>query len=119
MLDILQKSDKDTNELIDKVKDYLFSVGIRTTRERAWDILQNVHQLPYKMLIEKNPEIKYQGQGQHIIQSKHGSQVLVIRHLGRFELKGVGRKESKKAAVKFVPSKALKNKIEESVKVTD
>ena len=35
MLNRLQKVDKDTNELIDAVKDFLFSVGVRTSRERA------------------------------------------------------------------------------------
>ena len=48
MLSKLQKADKDTNDLIDQVREYLFSIGIRTTRERAWDIFQSVHQLPYK-----------------------------------------------------------------------
>lgn len=113
MLDSLQKSDKDTNELIDKVRDYLFSIGIRTTRERAWDIFQTVHQLPYKMLIERNPVITYQGNGQHI-SYKHGNQLLVVRHLGRFEIKGVSARKNKKkvAAIKFSPSYDIKKLVE-------
>lgn len=114
MLNSLQKSDKDTNELIDRVRDYLFSIGIRTTRERAWDILQKVNHLPYEMLLEKNPEIKYQGQGRHVRQATHESQVFVIRNLGRYELKGLAKGS---AVIKFIPSNSLKNKIGESVKV--
>lgn len=116
MLNSLQKSDKDTNELIERVKDYLFSIGIRTTRERAWDILQKVNHLPYEMLLEKNPEITYQGQGRHVRQTTHESQVFVIRSLGRYELKGLS---NGKAVIKFIPSKALKNKVSESVKVNE
>ena len=119
MLDKLQKADKDTNELIDRVKDYLFSVGIRTSRERAWDILQNVHQIPYKMLIERNPKIEYQGVGAHI-SHKHGDQLLVVKHLGKFEIKGVGAKRDQKktAAIKFTPSNDIKKMVEQ-VEVID
>lgn len=114
MLKSLQKSDKDTNELIDRVKEYLFSIGIRTTRERAWEILQKVNHLPYEMLLEKNPEITYQGPGRHVRQSTHEGQVFVIKDLGRYELKGLAKG---KAVIKFIPSHTLKNKVAESVKV--
>ena len=119
MLKKLQKADKDTNELIDQVKEYLFSIGIRTSRERAWDIFQKVHQIPYLMLIERNPEIKYQGVGQHI-SHKHGDQLLVIKDLGKFEIKGVSmrRNDKKRAAVKFTPSAEIKALVEQ-VKVVD
>lgn len=114
MLKRLKKSDIDTNELIDRVRDYLFSIGIRTSRERAWDILQKVHHLPYEMLIEKNPEIKYQGPGRHIRISTHENQVFHIRELGRYELKGFS---TGKAAIKFTPAEAVKKKVSEEVKV--
>lgn len=119
MLDKLQKVDKDTNDLINEVRKYLFSVGIRTSRERAWDILQTVHQLPYKILIDKNPRIKYQGAGAHI-SHKHGDQLLAIKHLGKFEIKGVSSKKDKKktATVKFTPSNEIK-KLMESVIVEE
>jgi hypothetical protein len=119
MLDKLQKADKDTNELIDKVKAYLFSIGIRTTRERAWDIFQTIHQMPYKELIEKNPIIKYQGAGAHI-GHKHGSQILVIKNLGRFEIKGVSSKKDKKktATIKFMPSYEVRDLVKK-VEVID
>jgi hypothetical protein len=105
MLNKLQKADKDTNDLIDMVKNYLFSVGIRTSRERAWDVFQAIHKLPYKLIANRNPSIVYQGQGQHIL-AKHGNQLLVIKEVGRFELKGVSSKKGqpKHAAVKFIPS---------------
>lgn len=120
MLTRLQKVDKDTNELIEMVKDYLFSVGIRTSKERAWDIFQKVHQLPYKFMIERNKEIRYQGQGMHITH-KHGNQLLTIKNIGRFELKGVSvRKNSaKKATIKFSPSKEIRRLIEDNIKVVE
>jgi hypothetical protein len=119
MLNRLQKADKDTNELIDQVQKHLFSIGIRTSRERAWDIFQTIHQLPYRYLIEKNPVIKYQGVGAHI-SHKHGSQMLVIKHLGKFEIKGVSDKKDKKkkASIKFKPSNDIK-KLVETVEVID
>jgi len=118
MLDKLQKADDDTNELIDEVQKYLFSIGIRTSKERAWDIFQTVHQLPYKVLIEKNPTIKYQGVGAHI-SHKHGSQLLVIKHLGKFEMKGVSSKKDQKktASIKFSPSNEIK-RLMQNVEVT-
>lgn len=121
MLKSLQKSDKDTNELIDKMRDYLFSVGIRTTRERAWDIFLKAHEIPYDTLLKNNQEIEYQGNGKHILQSTHESQILVIRNLGRYELKGIKGNSGKtrKASIKFIPSEKIKNKVEESVKVND
>jgi len=113
MLSRLQKADKDTNELIDSVRDYLFSVGVRTSRERAWDIFQNVHRIPYKLLVSRNKEIPYQGQGKHI-SHKHGDQLLVIKNIGKFELKGVSMKkdQQKKATIKFSPSAEIKAEIE-------
>lgn len=121
MLNKLQKADADTNELINQVRDYLFSIGIRTSRERAWDIFQKVHQLPYLMLIEKNPEIEYQGVGQHISHNKHSKQFLAIKNVGRFELKGVSstRDQKKKAAVKFMPSAEMKRLVAEKVEVKE
>jgi len=120
MLSRLQKVDKDTNDLIEMVKDYLFSVGVRTSKERAWDIFQAIHQLPYKFLVERNNEIKYQGQGQHITH-KHGNQLLTIKNIGKFELKGVSVKKdkAKKASIKFTPSKEIKRLVEESIKVIE
>lgn len=108
MLKKLQKIDDDTNELIDRVKGYLFSVGIRTSRERTWDIIQNITTLPYEMLAERNDVIKYQGQGKHITH-KHGNQMMVIRDIGKYELKGVSRskEDAKRASVKFLPSAAI------------
>ena len=119
MLNKLQKADKDTNDLIDQVRAYLFSIGIRATRERAWDIFQAVHQIPYKMLIEKNPKIKYQGAGAHI-SHKHNSQLLVVKNLGRFEIKGVSSKKDKKktATIKFMPSYEVRDMIKK-VEVID
>lgn len=108
MLNRLQKVDKDTNELIDAVKDFLFSVGVRTSRERAWEIFKEVYKIPFRILIERNDEIKYQGQGTHL-SSKHGSQLLVVHDIGRFELKGIAKGSSKKAVVKYVPSQDIKN----------
>lgn len=121
MLNKLQKADKDTNDLINQVKEYLFSIGIRTSRERAWDIFQTVHQMPYLMLVERNPEIEYQGVGQHISHNKHGNQFLAIKSVGRFELKGVSskREQKKKAAVKFMPSAEMKKLVAEKVKVKE
>jgi len=114
----LQKEDARSNELIDRVTAYLFSVGVRTSRERAWDIIQNVHRIPYEMLVESNPVIKYQGQGTHISR-KHGNQLLSIRDLGKFELKGVSSRKdaSKKASIRFRPSKVLQRYIEENIEV--
>jgi len=110
LLPRLQKSDKDTNELIEEVTKFLFSVGVRTSRERAWAIFEGIHKLPYKLMVKKNPVIKYQGQGNHI-SSKHGSQLLTIKNVGRFELKGVSsRKDQKKtASITFVPSADIRD----------
>lgn len=109
MLDKLQKVDKDTIELIDRFRDYLFSIGIRTSRERAWAIFQTAYKLPFEMIIKRNKKIKYQGQGVHI-SSKHGKQQMVIKDVGKFIVQGVSSKKSgtKKAAVKFTPSEDIK-----------
>jgi len=119
MLTKLQKADKDTNKLIDEYKDFLFSIGIRTSRERAWEIFQQAHKLPYTMLIKANPEISYQGAGRHITHSQ-GNQLLVIKNIGKFEIKGVSDKKDneKSAAIKFIPSNDVKAMLEE-VRVVD
>ena len=120
MLTRLQKVDKDTNELIDMVKEYLFSVGVRTSKERAWDIFQTIHQLPYRFMVERNKEIKYQGQGMHITH-KYGNQLLTIKNIGKFELKAVSVKKDsiKRPTIKFTPSAEIRSLIEENVKVID
>ena len=117
----LQKSDKDTNELIDKVREYLFSIGIRTSRERAWDIFQAIHKMPYEILITKNKVIKYQGQGQHISHKNQPSQVLTIKDIGKFEIKAVSSTKSKpkRASIKFVASKDIQKMLDEKVEVID
>lgn len=116
----LQKIDDDTNALIDNFRAYLFSIGYRATREKAWLILQKAHKLPYEHLIEKNKGgIYYQGQGKHI-SSKHGDQLMVVRELGRFEVKAVSdRKEetSYSSVIKFKPSQDLVEEIKNSVPV--
>lgn len=124
MANRLQKADADTNALIDSFQAYLIEYfrkkgirGLNITREFAWDVFRTVHKLPYALLIQRNPKIKYQGVGQHI-SSKHGSQQLVIKEIGKFELQGVSmkREQSKKAAIKFKPSKDIQ-KMLESVEV--
>lgn len=119
MLKKLQKVDADTNELINQYRQFLFDNGIRTSKERAWELFQHAHKLPYLMLIEANPKITYQGVGAHI-SHKHGKQLLVIKNVGKFEIKGVSNKKSnsKSAAIKFQPSNDIK-KLLESVEVTD
>ena len=47
------------------------------------------------MLVERNQTIKYQGAGAHI-SHKHDSQLLVIKNIGRFEIKGVSSKKTKR-----------------------
>ena len=116
MLSKLQKIDKDTNDLIEQYRQYLMSVGIRTSKERAWDILQQAYKLPFEFLVSKNQSIKYQGAGAHI-SHKHNNQLMVIKNLGKFEVKGIVNKATgtKRATVKFTPSndiKELTNKIE-------
>lgn len=119
MLDKLQKVDKDTNELINAVQKYLFSVGIRTSKERAWDILQTMYKIPFEMLIKRNSVIKYQGQGAHI-SSKHGAQLMVIKNIGRFEVKGIvnTKTKTKRAKVKYTPSADIQN-LANSIEVID
>lgn len=114
----LQKADEDTNNLIDAFRDYLFSVGIRTSRERAWDIFKTSFKLPFELLVRKNETIKYQGPGAHI-SHKHGDQLLVIKNVGKFELKGVSMKkdQKKRAAIKFVPSADVREMVEQVVVV--
>lgn len=119
MLSKLQKVDKDTNELIEEFRKYLFSIGIRTSSERAWDILQKAYKVPFEFLIEKNDTIKYQGAGAHI-SHKHGDQLLVVKNLGKFEVKGIVNKTTgtKRATVKFSPSADIRE-LAEKIKVED
>lgn len=117
----LQKVDEDTNKLIDDFRAFLFSIGYRATREKAWTVLQKAHKIPYEHLIEKNKEgIEYQGQGRHI-SAKHGNQLMVIRELGRFEVKAVSNRnkeeESYSATIKFKPSQDLMDEIKSSIPV--
>lgn len=118
----LQKVDEDTNALIDEFRAFLFSIGYRATREKAWIILQKAHKLPYEVLMDKNKEgIEYQGQGRHI-SSRHGNQLMVIKELGRFEVKATVDKSSDEmfgynATIKFKPSQDLVKEIRETIPV--
>ena len=117
----LQKIDDDTNKLIDLFKDFLHSNGIRTTRERAWIILQKAHRLPFEYLIEKNTDgIAYQGAGQHI-SSKHGNQLMVVKELGRFEVKAVSDRKSRnrKATIRYKLPNDLLTEIQERIPVEE
>lgn len=118
MLSRLQKIDKDTNDIINMIRDYLFSIGIRTSKERAWAIFQTVHQMPYKLMVERNKKITYQGQGKHITH-KYGNQLLVVKNIGKFELKGVSvrKDKAKRAVIKFMPSAEIKTLVENSIEV--
>jgi len=122
----LQKADKDTNALIDTMQAFLLEYfrkkgirGLNITREFAWEVFHTAHKLPYVLLINRNPQITYQGVGQHI-SSKHGSQQLVIKDIGKFEIQGVSMKrdDSKHASIKFRPSKDI-HRLLESVKVVE
>lgn len=115
----LQKSDVDTNALIDKVQKFLFSIGIRTSRERAWFVFQQVFRLPYELLMERNEEIAYQGVGKHLTQKEHNDQILTIQNVGRFEIKAVSNKQGSKAVMKFKPSKEFDRYVAESIKVVN
>lgn len=117
----LQKIDKRTNEIISLFRDFLFSVGVRTSHERAWVILQKAHRLPFEYLIELNKEgIKYQGSGQHI-SAKHGNQLMVIKELGRFELKAVSARkdQEKQSTIRYTIPRDLLREVREKVKVLD
>lgn len=118
ILDKLQKTDKHTKKLIKEMRKLLFSMGIRTSHERAWAILQASFKLPFEYIIGLNKEIEYQGSGVHI-SSKHGDQLVVVKDLGRFEVKAVGKKGKRKAAVKFVPSEDIKRLAEETIEVKE
>lgn len=118
MLPRLQKTDSHTKEVIKQMRDYLFSVGIRTSEERAWAILQTAFKLPFEYMVSINDEIGYQGQGVHI-SSKHGNQLVTIKDLGRFELKAVGKENNRKAVIKFKPSEDIARLVEEKVKVVE
>lgn len=113
-LDKLQKSDTDTLELIEAFTDYLFSIGVRTDKERAWAIFQTAFKLPYDLLAKRNNEITYQGQGVHLTHKKFGNQILTIKDLGRFEIKA---NKNGRVKVNFTPSKDVFNYLEEKVKV--
>lgn len=112
MLDKLQKVDKETLSIIKLVKQTLFSMGIRTSDERAWEVFKRLNKLPFEYLINRNKDgIEYQGQGVHL-SSKHANQRLVIKDIGQYELKAVSARQNleKKAVVKFTPSEDIKNK---------
>lgn len=113
----LQKIDERTNEIIDLFRDFLFSVGVRTTRERAWVILKKAHRLPFEYLIYLNEDegIEYQGQGVHI-SAKHGNQLMVIKELGRFEIQSTKQRQ---ATIKYKPPKDLVAEVKERVKVNE
>lgn len=122
----LQKADIDTNALIDTMqaylKEYFRQLGIRgivVSREMAWDFFQTSHKLPYMLLISRNPTIIYQGQGRHL-SKKHSDQQLVIKNIGRFEMKGVSHKKdlAKTASIKFKPSKDIE-KLLDTVEVLE
>lgn len=115
----LQKEDKDTKELIQKAKDFLFSVGVRTSSERAWEIFKAMHKIPIDMLVERNEEIEYIGNGKHLT-SKHEDYYLSIKYVGRFELKAVSSPTSQKSrtpTIKYKPSANVRKAIADSVKV--
>ena len=118
MLDRLQKIDQDTNDLIEEVQKFLFSVGVRTSKERAWAIFKACYKIPFEMLITRNNTIEYQGQGVHL-SSRHNKQRLVIKDIGKFEIKGVSMKKdiAKTAVVKFIPSYDIKNLVAAKVEV--
>ena len=118
ILDRLQKVDKHTKKLIEEMRKALFSMGVRTSNERAWAILQAAFKLPFEYIIGLNEEIEYQGAGVHI-SSKHGDQLVVIKDLGRFEVKAVGNEGNRKAVVKFIPSEDIKNLAEEAIRVKE
>jgi hypothetical protein len=111
MLDRLQKADQETIEFIKLIKQTLFSLGIRTSEERAWEVFKSLNKLPFQVLIDKNKEegIKYQGQGVHL-SSKHANQRLVIKDVGQWEIKAVSARKgmARKAVVKFTPSEDIK-----------
>lgn len=116
----LQKVDERTNEVIDLFTKFLFSVGIRTTKERAWVILKKAQRLPFEYLIALNEEegIEYQGAGKHI-SAKHGNQLMTIRELGRYELKAVSSKkdDKKTATIRYVLPTDLQQEIMDKIKV--
>jgi len=121
MLDKLQKIDEDTLELIKRANQLFFRVGIRTDEERTWEIIKELFKLPFKMIIEKNPEIEYQGKGVHLTNKQHPTQVMTIRELGRFELKAVSTRQNniKRPAIRFKPTKEIQLLAEQKVKVID
>lgn len=118
ILDRLQKVDKDTLEVIDIVTDTLFRLGVRTSKERAWEIFKQLNKIPFEFLIDRNKEIEYQGQGVHL-SSKHAKQRLVIKDIGKYEVKAVSARKSldRKAVIKFTPSEDIKNYALENIKV--
>ena len=61
MLKRLQKVDQDTNDLIAEIQKFLFSVGVRTSKERAWEIFKACYKIPFEMLIEKGGESQGRG----------------------------------------------------------
>lgn len=121
ILDKLQKVDEETLDIVGLTQDILFSLGIRTSKERAWEVFKRLNKLPFEYLINRNKKdgIEYQGQGVHL-SSKHANQRLVIKEVGQYELKAVSARKSleKKAVVKFTPSEDIK-KLALEVEVKD
>ncbi len=115
-LDRLQKADEDTLNLIDEFTKYLFSVGVRTDKERAWAIFKTAFKIPYEMLANQNKSIEYHGQGRHLSHEKHGKQILTIKDVGRFEIKAT---KGGKIMLSFKPSKDVINNLNERVTVKD
>lgn len=115
----LQKIDEATNNLINEYQAFLFSMGIRISRERVWQVLEKAYKLPYEVLIDLNKDgIIDQGQGRHI-SSKHGNQLMVIKGLGRFEVKAIGPQDNRGASIKFKPSQDMDREVREQIPVIE
>jgi len=117
----IQKVDIDTLAIIEVVKQYLFSIGIRVSNEKAFQIFKVMQQLPYMILIDRNKEgIKYQGSGSHLTHEEHGSQILAIQDIGRFELKAIkNRHHGYVPHIKYTTDGAFNRYLNESIKILD
>lgn len=111
-----------SKEIIEMVRDYLFRVGIATSRERAWAIFQEMQYIPYRYLIEKNKDegIEYQGSGKYISNKDYPNQALTIQGVGRYELKAIKDNANKKykANIIFKPARTIKDAVGK-IKVKD
>jgi len=112
-----QKQDKDTLALISAVKQYLFSLGIRVDDQKAFDIFLIMNKLPYYVLIDRNESITYQGQGTHLTHKENSSQILVVKDIGRFELKAVKGNNTFTPKFRFIPSQDLQDLVKKEVRV--